>query len=140
MNALRIDDRPQSPSKVKRDLEQLKNALGRVGSDAQRLIDAAVGIYSEGILGSSYLERLEKAMQKIIDAMPDGRQPDPVRGTLGQQAAFLWRLHGGDLSDPLFVSFLELLIEDAKPGDERALNNIDIDSVSLARDIRKQHA
>jgi len=122
------------PSKVKRELEQLRNSLHNLSLEAQS------SLWVMGAKGSCYspssdlLGRIELALRDIKEGRP---KTDEVRHYLGTHAASLWKAHDGDIKDAEFVNFLETLIEDAGFGGE---GRVRIDCVALAAQIRTEYA
>ena len=122
------------PSRVKRELEQLKKSLRNLSLEAQS------SLWDMGAKGSYYspssdlLDRINLALRDIKDGRPKN---DEVRQYLGTHAASLWRSHKGEIKATEFESFLETLIEDAGFGGEGRAR---IDCVALAAQIRTEYA
>lgn len=122
-------------SKVKRELEQLDKALGRLSFEA----NAALYTADEGatIFGGPIV-RMQRLVRKAMDSIPKGRPKfEFARFHLGYSAAALWDAHGGDINSDKFIIFLEGLIEGAGLG---GMGKARVDSNNLAREMREMFA
>jgi hypothetical protein len=119
----------KAPTKVIRDLEQLKRQLARLSREASAEIYWAAEIAT---IDDCPIAQLQKNVDAAIEGVRSGRSVDCARIGLGLRAADLWIIHGGDIDKPEFVSFLEALIEDAGFGGE---GKVKIDAGKLVKEL-----
>jgi hypothetical protein len=134
----RIRQSIKYPSKVKRELEQLDNALRKLSLEARSsLWDTEVDTPF-----SSPLLVLQKRIGLAVGGHRTGRSKrDAVRQSLGRDAASLWTTHGGDINASEFLEFLEELIDAAGfGGDPLGGGKVRIDSTTLAEEMREKFA
>jgi len=124
----------KAPSKVKRELEQLRNSLSKLSAEADSIL------WVIGANGSSYrpTSDLRGRIEDVLNSLSDGRpKVNEVRKYLGTHAAALWCSHSGDIKANEFEDFLENLIESAGFGVE---GKVKIDKFALAKEMRKEYA
>lgn len=134
----RIRQSIKYPSKVKRELEQLDNALRKLSLEARSsLWDAEMDTPF-----CSPLLVLQKRIGLAVGDHRTGRSKrDAVRQSIGRDAASLWTTHGGDINAAKFVDFLQGLIEAAGfGGNPLGGGKVRIDSTTLAEEMRKEFA
>jgi hypothetical protein len=134
--ASKIEGERQSkkpPSKVKRDLEQLRNSLHKLSPDAlSSLSDMEDSEFLHSPIPELVMD-IELALSRLRNGRPT---KDEVRYYLGIRAANLWWRHNGDIEAVEFVEFLGYLIEETGFVDKDGTKSR-IDSSNLARDVRK---
>jgi hypothetical protein len=126
------------PSKIKRELEQLRGVLSKLSADAQSTL------WSWGAEGHWYsptsdlLERIDLAVHRVSPGRP---RHDEARRFLGVRAASLWTTHDGDIRASEFITFLQGLIEAAGfGGGPLGGGKVRIDSATLAEEMREEYA
>jgi hypothetical protein len=123
-----------SPSKIKRELKQLRGVLIKLSADAHSTLwgfDADGCQYSPT---SDLLGRIDLAMHHVGTGRP---KHDVSRRFLGIRAVELWRAHGGNIGAEGFVLFIEGLIETAGFGVE---GKVRVHAITLVAELRKEHA